>query len=148
MIIAVRHRRALPAGAADDVHRSRSHAGAAGFQSVQGHIALGSGGLFGRGLGQSLQKNYFLPEAHTDFILAIIGEELGAVGVMGVLTLYGLLRLRRPAGRQAARSGAYAKLRRGRDHVDDHVARRCSTTFAVLGLAPLTGVPLPFISYG
>ena len=68
-----------------------AHAGDAGFQAVQGQIALGSGGLFGRGLGQSLQKNFFLPEAHTDFILAIIGEELGVAGVFGVLFLYGLI---------------------------------------------------------
>src|SRR5205085_1285186 len=51
------------------------HAGGAGFQAVQGQIAIGSGGLFGNGLGQSVQKIFYLPEAHTDFILAIIGEE-------------------------------------------------------------------------
>ena len=52
-----------------------------GFQAVQGQIALGSGGLFGRGIGESVQKIFYLPEAHTDFILAIIGEELGVAGV-------------------------------------------------------------------
>src|SRR3954465_11241626 len=66
-----------------------SHAGGAGFQAVQGQIALGSGGLFGRGIGQSVQKIFYLPEAHTDFILAIIGEELGVAGVTAVLFLYG-----------------------------------------------------------
>ena len=59
------------------------HAGGAGFQAVQGQIALGSGGLFGVGLGQSVQKIFYLPEAHTDFILAVIGEELGVAGVIG-----------------------------------------------------------------
>ena len=54
-----------------------AHAQSIGFQSVQGQIALGSGGLLGRGLGESVQKIFFLPEAHTDFILAVIGEELG-----------------------------------------------------------------------
>src|SRR5207244_12397214 len=67
-----------------------AHAGPSGFQAVQGQIALGSGGLLGKGPGGSTQKLFFLPEAHTDFILAIIGEELGVVGVMGVLTLYGM----------------------------------------------------------
>ena len=60
-------------------------AGGAGFQAVQGQIALGSGGLFGVGLGQSVQKIFYLPEAHTDFILAVIGEELGLAGILGVL---------------------------------------------------------------
>ena len=53
---------------------------ATGFQSVQGQIAIGSGGLFGLGPGQSVQKIFYLPEAHTDFILAVIGEELGPGG--------------------------------------------------------------------
>ena len=76
---------------------------------MQGQIALGSGGLFGRGLGQSVQKIFYLPEAHTDFILAVIGEELGVVGVCGVLFLYGLLAY---AGLRVAKraTGAYAKL--------------------------------------
>src|SRR5215217_1772976 len=56
------------------------HAGTIGFQSVQGQIAIGSGGFFGLGPGQSVQKIFYLPEAHTDFILAVIGEELGVAG--------------------------------------------------------------------
>jgi len=121
-------------------------AGGSGFQSVQGQIALGSGGLFGVGLGQSVQKVFYLPEAHTDFILAVIGEELGVVGVCGVLFLYGMVAY---GGFKAARAarGAYAKL------VATGLTALilCQATinvFAVLGLAPLTGVPLPFISYG
>ena len=51
---------------------------------MQGQIALGSGGFFGLGLGQSVQKIFYLPEAHTDFILAVIGEELGVAGVCGL----------------------------------------------------------------
>src|SRR3954453_5912167 len=58
-----------------------AHASGAGFQAVQGQIAIGSGGFFGVGPGQSLQKIFYLPEAHTDFILAVIGEELGLAGV-------------------------------------------------------------------
>src|SRR3954466_6656777 len=122
------------------------HAGDAGFQAVQGQIALGSGGLFGRGIGQSVQKIFYLPEAHTDFILAIIGEELGVAGVFGVLCLYGLLAY---AGLRVAKraTGAYAKLLAA-GLTSLILSQACLNIFAVLGLAPLTGVPLPFISYG
>ena len=81
-----------------------AHAGDAGFQAVQGQIALGSGGLFGRGLGQSVQKIFYLPEAHTDFILAIIGEELGVIGRLRAAVPLRHGRLRRPARRQGARA--------------------------------------------
>ncbi|QEC48605.1 putative lipid II flippase FtsW [Baekduia soli] len=123
-----------------------AHAGNEGFQSVQGQIAIGSGGLFGRGLGQSLQKNLFLPEAHTDFILAIIGEELGVVGICGVLFLYGLVAY---AGLRVARNarGTYAKLLAA-GVTSLFLSQAMLNVFTVLGLAPLTGVPLPFISYG
>jgi cell division protein FtsW len=123
-----------------------AHATTTDYQAMQGHIAIGSGGLLGRGLGQSLQKNYFLPEAHTDFILAIIGEELGAVGVLGVLTLYGMLAF---AGLRVAKRavGRYAKLIAA-GITSMIMCQATLNIFAVLGLAPLTGVPLPFISYG
>ena len=123
-----------------------SHAGDAGFQAVQGQIALGSGGLFGRGIGQSVQKIFYLPEAHTDFILAIIGEELGVAGVTAVLFLYGLVAY---AGLRVAKTakGAYAKLLAA-GITSLILSQACLNVFAVLGLAPLTGVPLPFISYG
>ena len=123
-----------------------AHAGDAGFQAVQGQIALGSGGLFGRGIGQSVQKIFYLPEAHTDFILAIIGEELGVAGIFGVLCLYGLLAY---AGLRVAKraTGAYAKLLAA-GLTSLILSQACLNIFAVLGLAPLTGVPLPFISYG
>jgi cell division protein FtsW len=123
-----------------------SHAGGAGFQSVQGQIALGSGGLFGRGIGQSVQKIFYLPEAHTDFILAIIGEELGAAGIFMVLVLYGMVAY---AGLRVAKAakGAYAKLLAA-GITSLILCQAALNVFAVLGLAPLTGVPLPFISYG
>jgi cell division protein FtsW len=123
-----------------------AHAGNEGFQAVQGQIALGSGGLFGRGLGESLQKNLFLPEAHTDFILAIIGEELGVVGIFGVLFLYGLVAY---AGLRVAKNarGTYAKLVAA-GITSLFLSQAMLNVFTVLGLAPLTGVPLPFISYG
>jgi cell division protein FtsW len=117
-----------------------------GFQSVQGQIALGSGGLFGVGLGQSVQKVFYLPEAHTDFILAVIGEELGVAGVFGVIALFGMIAW---AGLRTARAAAapYAKLLA----TGLTALILCQATlniFVVLGIAPLTGVPLPFISYG
>ncbi|HMJ37388.1 MAG TPA: putative peptidoglycan glycosyltransferase FtsW, partial [Baekduia sp.] len=123
-----------------------AHAGNEGFQSVQGQIAIGSGGLFGRGLGESLQKNLFLPEAHTDFILAIVGEELGVVGICGILFLYGLVAY---AGLRVAKNarGTYAKLLAA-GITSLFLSQAMLNVFTVLGLAPLTGVPLPFISYG
>ncbi len=68
-----------------------AHASSSGFQAVQGQIAVGSGGFFGLGLGESVQKIFYLPEAHTDFILAVIGEELGVAGICGLLALYGII---------------------------------------------------------
>src|SRR5436189_140468 len=123
-----------------------AHAGGSGFQAVQGQIALGSGGIFGVGLGQSVQKVFYLPEAHTDFILAVIGEELGIAGVCGVLFLYGMIAY---AGLRAAKAAAqrYAQLLAA-GMTCLILAQATLNVFAVLGLAPLTGVPLPFISYG
>jgi cell division protein FtsW len=117
-----------------------------GFQSVQSMIAIGSGGPVGVGLGESVQKIFYLPEAHTDMILAIIGEELGLVGMVSVVSLYGLI--------------AYAGFRAAK-HARDRYSKLLATgitalilcqatlnMFAVMGLAPLTGIPLPLISYG
>jgi cell division protein FtsW len=121
-------------------------AGGSGFQSVQGQIAIGSGGLFGLGLGESVQKIFYLPEAHTDFILAVIGEELGIVGILGLLSLYGMIGY---AGLRAAKAarGAYAKLL-ATGLTSLILCQALLNIYTVLGLAPLTGVPLPFISSG
>jgi cell division protein FtsW len=115
------------------------------YQAVQGQIALGSGGLFGVGLGRSVQKAYYLPEAQTDFILAVIGEELGVVGICGVVFLYGMIAY---AGLRTARraAGRYAKLLAS-GLTSLILCQGILNIFVVLGLAPLTGVPLPFISY-
>jgi len=117
----------------------------AGFQAVQGQIALGSGGVLGVGLGHSVQKIFWLPEAQTDFILAVIGEELGVLGVFGVVFLYGMIAY---AGLRTARRAAdrYAKLL-ATGLTSLILCQGILNTFVVLGLAPLTGVPLPFISY-
>jgi cell division protein FtsW len=120
--------------------------GGAGFQAIQAKLALGSGGVFGVGLGESLQKAFYLPEAHTDMIAAVIGEELGLAGMAMLIGLYGMF--------------GYAGLRtaqRARDRYGKLLATGLTSMvmvqatinlFAVLGLAPLTGVPLPFVSYG
>jgi cell division protein FtsW len=112
---------------------------------VQGQIALGSGGLLGVGLGRSVQKVFYLPEAQTDFILAVIGEELGVMGIFGVIFLYGMIAY---AGLRTARraTGRYAKLL-ATGLTSLILCQGTLNIFVVLGLAPLTGVPLPFISY-
>ncbi len=122
------------------------HAGTIGFQSVQGQIAIGSGGLFGVGPGQSVQKVFYLPEAHTDFILAVIGEELGLAGMCALLALYGMIGY---AGLRTAKAakGAYAKLLAA-GLTSLILCQALLNIYTVLGLAPLTGVPLPFISSG
>ena len=116
-----------------------------GYQAVQGQIALGSGGLFGVGLGRSVQKVFYLPEAQTDFILAVIGEELGVLGIIAVASLYGMIAY---AGLRTARRavGRYAKLL-ATGLTSLILCQGLLNIFVVLGLAPLTGVPLPFISY-
>jgi cell division protein FtsW len=117
-----------------------------GFQIVQAMIGMGSGGIFGVGLGQGVQKIFYLPEAHTDMMLANIGEELGLVGVAGVIGAYLLF--------------AYAGLRVAlgcRDPFGKRLAvgltvlvcgQAVVNVAAVMGVAPLTGIPLPFLSYG
>ena len=122
------------------------HAGGAGFQAVQGQIAIGSGGLFGNGLGQSVQKIFYLPEAHTDFILAIIGEEVGLVGICGLIALYGTFAWAGLRIAQQAKGRYAALLAAGVTSLV--LCQALLNLWAVLGIAPLTGVPLPFISYG
>jgi cell division protein FtsW len=121
-------------------------AGGAGFQAVQGQIAIGSGGFLGVGPGQSVQKIFYLPEAHTDFILAVIGEELGVAGIGCLLFLYGMIAY---AGLRTAKAakGVYAKLLAA-GLTSLILCQALLNVYAVLGLAPLTGVPLPFISSG
>jgi cell division protein FtsW len=117
-----------------------------GFQAAQAKIALGSGGLFGVGIGNGIQKAYYLPEAHTDMITAVIGEELGLVGIVGVVGLFSMLGY---AGLQTAKKAkdVYGKiLVAGLTSLI--LIQATVNLFAVLGLAPLTGVPLPFVSYG
>lgn len=117
-----------------------------GWQPIQGQIAIGSGGLFGLGLGASRQKWSYVPNAHTDFIYAIVGEELGLVGTLAILGMFGFfihlgIRTARKApdrftfllaGGITGWLGIQALINMG----------------AVTGLLPITGVPLPLISFG
>jgi cell division protein FtsW len=117
-----------------------------GFQTVQAMIALGSGGIFGVGLGESVQKIYYLPEASTDMIFAIIGEEFGLIGstlVIAAFVAFGYagfnvaLRCKDPFGKRLA-AGLTALV----------CGQAAVNLCAVMGIAPLTGIPLPFVSYG
>ena len=117
-----------------------------GFQAAQAKIALGSGGIFGVGIGNGVGKAGFLPEAHTDMISAVIGEELGMVGILGVVGLFGMLGYAGLRVAQKARDRYSKLLVAGLTSLI--LAQATINLFAVMGLAPLTGVPLPFVSYG
>lgn len=118
----------------------------AGYQTIQGQIALGSGGLLGVGLGQSRQKWSYVPNAHTDFIYAIIGEELGLVGTMVILLMFVFVVY------LGIRIAANARDRFGfmlAGGITGWIAIQALVNMgAVTGLLPITGVPLPLISFG
>jgi cell division protein FtsW len=117
-----------------------------GFQIIQSFLALGSGGWFGLGLGESKQKLFYLPEPYTDFIFAIIGEELGLVGALGVLTLFALLIWRglRIGLRAPDAFGSYLAL-----GLTIMLATQTLVNLGVVtGALPTKGLPLPFISFG
>jgi cell division protein FtsW len=118
----------------------------AGWQLVQSYVAFGQGGLLGQGLGNSRQKLEYLPEVHTDFVLALIAEELGLIGVLFVLGAFAALWI---AGTRAAR--------RATDRFDLLCAFGMVTLLTmpaflnasvVMGLVPTKGLTLPFLSYG
>ncbi|MDX6398252.1 MAG: cell division protein FtsW [Gaiellaceae bacterium] len=117
-----------------------------GFQTVQAMIGIGSGGITGKGLGEGVQKINYLPEQQTDMILAVIGEELGLIGITAVIAAFAAfafagftvaLRCRDPFGKLLAAG------------ITSLVCGQAAVNLAaVLGVAPLTGIPLPFVSYG
>lgn len=117
-----------------------------GFQILQSKLAVGSGGFLGVSLGESIQKLYFLPCAHTDYIYAIIGEELGLLGTLSILALFVLLLWRGIV------------ISKGAPNLFSQIAatglslalffQALLNISIVLGLGPPTGVPLPFLSYG
>jgi cell division protein FtsW len=123
-----------------------SDAQGSGFQIVQAMIGIGSGGFTGAGLGEGVGKISYLPEAHTDMIFAVIGEELGLFGSALVIAAFAVfaiagfriaLRCRDPFGKLLA-AGLTALI----------CGQAAINLAAVLGIAPLTGIPLPFVSYG
>jgi cell division protein FtsW len=117
-----------------------------GFHIVQSLLALGSGGVFGLGLGASRQKFFYLPEAHTDFIFAVLGEELGMLGTIIVLALFAAFAIR-----------AFLLAQRAPDRFGFFLIAGCALLIVIqafinIGVVtsswPVTGVPLPFISFG
>ena len=117
-----------------------------GFQVVQSLIAFGSGQFWGRGLGESRQKLFYLPEAHTDFVFSVIGEELGLLGALAVLALFGVIVLR----------GLRLTVRT-EEPFEQYLAFGLTLLLGlqalihmgvVMGLMPTKGLVLPFISYG
>jgi cell division protein FtsW len=118
----------------------------AGFQAAQAKIALGSGGIFGVGIGNGVSKAFYLPEAHTDMITAVIGEELGLAGITALVGLFGMVGYAGLKTAQKAKDNYSKLLVAGLTSLI--VVQAIINLFAVMGLAPLTGVPLPFVSYG
>jgi cell division protein FtsW len=123
-----------------------SDAAGSGFHVIQSLIAFGSGQIWGRGLGESRQKLFYLPEAHTDFVFSVIGEELGLLGALAVLALFGVIITR---GLQLT-----AKIE---EPFDQYLAFGLTVLLGlqalihmgvVMGLMPTKGLVLPFISYG
>ena len=123
-----------------------SDATGSGFHVIQSLIAFGSGQFFGRGLGESRQKLFYLPEAHTDFVYSVIGEELGLLGALAVLSLFGVIIVR---GLRLT-----AKIE---EPFDQYLAFGLTVLLGlqalihmgvVMGLMPTKGLVLPFISYG
>jgi len=123
-----------------------SDASSSGFQVIQSLIAIGSGQTWGRGLGESRQKLFYLPEAHTDFVFSVIGEELGLLGILTVLALFGVIVFR--GLRLTARI---------EEPFDQYLAFGLTALLGLqalihmsvtMGLMPTKGLVLPFISYG
>jgi cell division protein FtsW len=117
-----------------------------GFQMIQSMIAVGTGGVFGRGLMGGVQKLFYLPEPHNDFIFAVIAEEFGLVGTTVLVACFCIITWRglRTAMRAPDRFGAFLAL-----GLTTMVAFQAFFNISVvLGLAPTKGIPLPFVSYG
>ena len=117
-----------------------------GFQIIQSWLAFGNGGLFGQGIGASRQKLFYLPESHTDFIFAVVGEELGFIGAAAFVALFAVLIWRglRIGLRTSEPFGAYLAL-----GITLLIATQTLVNLGVVtGLLPTKGLPLPFISFG
>jgi cell division protein FtsW len=117
-----------------------------GFHAIQSLIAVGTGGLTGRGLGQGKQKLFFLPYPYTDFIYAIVGEELGLIGCVAVLALFGLVFARGVRAAVNAPDSFGRLLGIGLSVMI--IVQALVNISVVLSLVPTKGIPLPFLSYG
>ncbi len=117
-----------------------------GFQAIQSLIAVGAGGWFGNGLGGSRQKLFFLPFPHTDFIFAIVGEELGFIGALGIVVGFGIVAWRGLRAARRAPDAFAAFLAAGATAMI--VVQAAINLSVVLALVPTKGIPLPFVSYG
>jgi cell division protein FtsW len=118
----------------------------AGLQNVQALISLGSGGVFGRGLGSGIEPLGYLPEAHTDMMFAVVGEELGLIGIALVIMAFCAFGYAGVRLAIACRDPFAKRLAAG---ITALVCGQAAINMAAaLGLAPLTGIPLPFVSYG
>lgn len=117
-----------------------------GFQTIQGFVAFANGGLFGVGIGHGLQKLQYLPAAHTDFILAVIGEELGLVGTFSIVVLFGILLLLQFLSYISTDNEFESTLTWGLTL--SFFIPFLVNAGGILRLLPLTGVPFPFLSYG
>jgi len=117
-----------------------------GYQISESLMSFGTGGLWGVGLGDSRQKLFFLPEAHTDFIAAIVGEELGLVGIVALVVAYAIVVWRglRAAWRATDDYGTYLAV-----GISLFIGfQACTNLAVVMGLVPTKGLALPFLSYG
>jgi len=120
-----------------------------GYQLTQAQIAFGRGGWFGEGLGQSMQKLFYLPEAHTDFVYSVLAEEWGAFGALVVVALYGVLIVRGlNVGQKAERLGRHFSAYLAYGLVLLIAAQAMINIGVNLGLLPTKGLTLPFVSYG
>ena len=120
-----------------------------GYQLTQAQIAFGRGGWFGEGLGQSMQKLFYLPEAHTDFVYSVLAEEWGAFGALIVVALYGVLIVRGlKVGQKAERLGRHFSAYLAYGLVLLIAAQAMINIGVNLGLLPTKGLALPFVSYG
>src|SRR5207253_11480664 len=117
-----------------------------GFQVVQSLIAVGSGGVNGLGFAQGRQKMFFLPFAHSDFIFAVIGEELGLLGALLLLLVFGIFLWR--GMRASLRAPDRFGMLLGMGLVAGIIVQALFNISVVLSLVPTKGIPLPFISYG
>ena len=117
-----------------------------GFQIIQSLVAVGTGGVFGRGLMGAVQKLFYLPEPHTDFIYAVIGEELGLIGATAILLCFCVIAWRglRIAARAEDTFGSFVAL-----GLTTMIAAQAFVNISVvLGLMPTKGIPLPLVSFG